>query len=178
MLLAGDEFGRSQRGNNNAYCQDNELSWLDWKQAASPEGQALAGFVARLLALRHTHPVLRCRHFMHGKEQPVPGIADISWFDQQGGPVSVDAWNDPDQRVIVLRRAARDEEGAVPVLTLFLNPTGECLTFRLPPPYVRTRILIDTDKPGAPESDLVGETIEVAARSAVLIIGIHKVETP
>ncbi len=177
MLLAGDEFGRSQHGNNNAYCQDNELSWLDWKQAASPEGQALAAFVARLLALRHAHPVLRCRHFMHGKGQPAPGIADISWFDQQGEAVSVEAWNNPDERVIVLRRAARDEEGAVPALTLFLNPTGEGLTFRIPPPHVPMRMLIDTDKPDAPERDLAGETIEVAARSAVLVIGIHKVET-
>jgi len=177
MLLAGDEFGRSQQGNNNAYCQDNELSWLDWKQAASPEGQALAAFVARLLALRHAHPVLRCRHFMHGKGQPAPGIADISWFDQQGEAVSVEAWNNPDERVIVLRRAARDEEGAVPALTLFLNPTGEGLTFRIPPPHVPMRMLIDTDKPDAPERDLAGETIEVAARSAVLVIGIHKVET-
>jgi glycogen operon protein len=177
MLLAGDEFGRSQQGNNNAYCQDNELSWLDWKQAASPEGQALAAFVARLLALRHAHPVLRCRHFMHGKEQPAPGIADISWFDQQGEAVSVEAWNNPDERVIVLRRAARDEEGAVPALTLFLNPTGEGLTFRIPPPHVPMRMLIDTDKPDAPERELTGETIDVAARSAVLVIGIHKVET-
>jgi len=177
MLLAGDEFGRSQHGNNNAYCQDNELSWLDWKQAASPEGQALAAFVARLLALRHAHPVLRCRHFMHGKGQPAPGIADISWFDQQGEAVSVEAWNNPDERVIVLRRAARDEEGAVPALTLFLNPTGEGLTFRIPPPHVPMRMLIDTDKPDAPERELTGETIDVAARSAVLVIGIHKVET-
>jgi isoamylase len=177
MLLAGDEFGRSQQGNNNAYCQDNELSWLDWKQAASPEGQALTAFVGRLLALRHAHPVLRCRHFMHGKEQPAPGIADISWFDQHGEPISVDAWNNSEERVIVLRRAAQDEVGAVPALTLFLNPTGEGLSFRLPPPRVPTRLLIDTNQPDAPERELTGETIDVAARSAVLVIGIHKAET-
>src|SRR5450759_3737829 len=169
MLLAGDEFGRSQQGNISAYCQDNELSWLDVKQAASPEGQALAAFVARLLARRHAHPVLRCRHFMHGKGQPAPGIADISWFDQQGEAVSVEAWNNPDERVIVLRRASRDEEGAVPALTLFLNPTGEGLTFRIPPPHVPMRMLIDTDKPDAPERDLVGETIEVALRRIGLV---------
>ena len=79
--------------------------------------------------------------------------------------------------MIVLRRAARDEEGAVPALTLFLNPTGEGLTFRIPPPHVPMRMLIDTDKPDAPERELTGETIDVAARSAVLVIGIHKVET-
>src|ERR1019366_6939708 len=82
----------------------------------------------------------------------------------QGDAVSVEAWNNPDERVIVLRRAARDEEGAAPALTLFLNPTGEGLTFRIPPPHVPMRLLIDTDKPDAPERDLAGETIEVAAR--------------
>ncbi len=57
MLLAGDEFGRTQRGNNNAYCQDNDISWLDWKQADTPEGKALTAFVARLTQLRHDNPV-------------------------------------------------------------------------------------------------------------------------
>src|SRR5215470_5705608 len=59
MLLGGDEFGRTQRGNNNAYCQDNEISWFDWRQAASDEGRRLTAFVQRLVALRHRHAVLR-----------------------------------------------------------------------------------------------------------------------
>src|SRR5204863_1249100 len=76
MLLAGDEFGRTQRGNNNAYCQDNEISWLNWKQAATPESEALARFVARLIQIRLENPVLRCRHFLHGRDEPAPGIPD------------------------------------------------------------------------------------------------------
>src|SRR5204862_650917 len=72
MLLAGDEFGRTQGGNNNAYCQDNEISWLDWKQAATPEAQELTDFVVRLIALRHENPVLRSRHFLHGKDELAP----------------------------------------------------------------------------------------------------------
>ena len=67
MLLAGDEFGRTQNGNNNAYCQDNELSWLDWSMAASPPGIALTAYVARLIALRREHPVLRHPNFLHGR---------------------------------------------------------------------------------------------------------------
>ena len=63
MLLAGDEFGRTQSGNNNAYCQDNEMSWLDWSMAASPPGIALTAYVARLIALRREHPVLRHPRF-------------------------------------------------------------------------------------------------------------------
>ena len=174
MLLAGDELGRTQKGNNNAYCQDNELSWLDWKQAFSPGGQALARFVARLIALRHAHPVLRSRNFMHGQEQPVPGIADMSWFDEDGQPVSVESWNNPEKRIIVQRRAMQNPDGTVPALTLLLNPTDAGVSFRLPPPQAPSRVLIDTDKPDAQERDLEGEHVEVAGRSAVLVIGIHR----
>jgi isoamylase len=174
MLLAGDEFGRTQRGNNNAYGQDGELSWLHWKQAASPEGQVLRNFVARLLALRRFYPVLHARHFKHGKEEPAPGIADISWFDQHGQPISVEAWNNPNERAIVLRRGQRASGGQVAALTLLLNPTGENLPFRLPVPHVPTRVLIDTVDPAAPERDLKSDQIEVAARTAVLTLGIHE----
>ncbi len=73
MLLAGDEFGRTQGGNNNAYCQDNEVSWLDWSMAASPPGLALTDYVARLIALRREHPVLRHGYFLHGRHHPAPG---------------------------------------------------------------------------------------------------------
>ena len=176
MLLAGDEFGRSQRGNNNAYCQDNELSWLNWKQASAPEGDKLTKFVARLMALRRAYPVLRSRHFMHGKEEPAPGISDIAWFDQNGQPISTEAWNNPQERIIVLRRAARDEEsGTFSALTLLLNPTAERRTFLLPEPHGASRMLLDSDAPEAPERDLDATKIEVAGRSAVLIGERHSV---
>src|SRR5205814_4283987 len=75
MLLGGDEFGRTQEGNNNAYCQDNTVSWFDWTLLASEDGAALARFVQRLVALRHAFP--RARMFLHGAEAIIPGIADI-----------------------------------------------------------------------------------------------------
>ena len=102
MLLAGDEFGRTQRGNNNAYCQDNEMSWLDWRMAGAPAGGSLIAYVARLIRLRREHPVLRCARFLHGKVYPAPGIADIAWFGEDGETISIDAWNDPQQRALVL----------------------------------------------------------------------------
>jgi isoamylase len=173
MVVAGDEFGRTQRGNNNAYCQDNETSWLDWKRAAAPEGDVQARFVARLAALRRRFTVLHARNFMHGKEEPGPGIADISWFNRDGQPVSVDSWNNPNERVIVLRRAVRNG-GTVSVLTLLLNPTAERLSFRLPPPPLRSRLVIDTDQPDADERAFTSEEIEVAAQSAVLVLGIQE----
>jgi isoamylase len=168
MLLSGDEFDRTQQGNNNAYCQDNEISWLDWKQAETPEAQALAAYVARLARLRHENPVLRCRHFLHGKDEPAPGILDIAWFDTHGEVISSDSWNNPEKRLFALRRASRNEDGSVPILTLFLNPSDQDRVFRLPTQNVPTRLLIDSAAPEKPEADVVGEEMTVAARSAVL----------
>jgi isoamylase len=168
MLLAGDEFGRTQRGNNNAYCQDNEISWLDWKQAESPEGQALTDFVARLIRIRHTNPVLRCRHFLHGKDEPAPGILDIAWFDTHGEIIPPESWNNPEKRLFAVRRAHTNGDGTVSVLTLFLNPSDKDRVFRLPTQNVPTRLLIDSAAPDQAESDVTGEEITVVARSAVL----------
>jgi isoamylase len=174
MLLAGDEFGRTQRGNNNAYSHDDELSWFDWKRAQSPEGQELTKFVARLLELRRAHPVLRRRQFMHGKEELAPGLADMSWFDQHGEPISEAAWTNPEERIIVLRRAGRNLDGVISALTLIMNPTVEKTTFRLPAPHMPTRVLIDTDEPHLAEHDIDGHEIVVAGRSAVLLSGINQ----
>jgi glycogen operon protein len=178
MLLAGDELGRTQHGNNNAYCQDNELTWLDWKQADAADNRALIAFVSRLIAIRRQHPVLRWRNFMHGKVEPAPGIADIGWFDQRGQPISVAAWNNPGERVIVLRRAASSPNGAVSILTFLLNPTGEDLPIVMPQPYLPARVLIDTDRPDAPERAFDGRQIEVAARSAVLVLADYRSDKP
>ena len=172
MLLAGDEFGRTQQGNNNAYCQDNAVSWLDWELATSADGRALAAFTARLIGLRHAHPILRCARFLYGKEELPGGVLDIAWFDEQGGPISPDAWNDPAQRTLVLRRAARADDGTIPVLTLLLNPTEECRQFHLPPPAMKTSVLIDTAKPEAPERPLTEAIVAVSAHSAVLLLAI------
>jgi isoamylase len=139
----------------------------------SPEGRELADFVARLLNLRRAYPVLRWRHFMHGKEELAPGLADISWFDQHGEPISEEAWNNPKEGIIVLRRAGRNLDGAISALTLIMNPTGEKMTFRLPPPHMPTRVLVDSDKPHLPEHDIDGQEIVIAARSAVLVSGIY-----
>jgi glycogen operon protein len=168
MLLAGDEVGRTQRGNNNAYCQDNEISWLDWAQAQSPQGEALARYVARLLRIRHENPVLRCRHFLHGKEEPLPGILDIAWFDTHGEIISPESWNDPQKRLFAVRRAAKNDDGRVAILTLFLNPSENDRVFRLPTQNVSTRLLIDSATPDNEESDVTAEEITVVARSAVL----------
>ncbi len=177
MLMAGDEFGRSQTGNNNAYAQDNDLSWINWKQADSPEGKALTDYVSTLIALRHKFPVLRCRQFLHGKEQPLKGVLDIEWFGADGNVLTGDAWNNADERLIVLRRASRDDkDGVVTILTFFLNPTGDPIVCRIPPPEGPAQVLIDTAAPDSPRPIVENGQVQVAAHSAMLVFRAQKGE--
>ncbi len=177
MLLAGDEFGRTQAGNNNAYCQDNEMSWLDWRMAATPAGKNLTGYVARLIALRREYPVLRSPVFQHGREHPAPDIADIAWFDQHGGTIPVEAWNDLEQRSLILRRAMQNRAGKVTILTLLFNPSDQQLAFQLPQPHLRDRVLLDSANPELTQPELAGSQVSVAAHSAVLLHAEYAMET-
>ena len=90
MLTAGDEMGRTQRGNNNAYCQDNEISWLDW--GIAPERSRLLEFVRRLIGLRRRHPVFRRRHFFQGRPIRGSGVKDIMWLKPDGGEMTDAEW--------------------------------------------------------------------------------------
>ena len=123
MLLAGDEFGRSQRGNNNAYCQDNETSWLDWDMAETPAGRELRRLVTKLIALRQEHAALRSSHFLHGRSELAPNIFDIAWFEANGESVPEDSWKTPGRRLLCLRRAMPNDDGSISLLALLLNPT-------------------------------------------------------
>ena len=88
MLLGGDESGRTQQGNNNAYCQDNEISWLDWEH----EDGALLAFTQRLIAFRRAHPVFRRRHFFHGDSLGADA-PDIAWFRPDGSEMKAEDWS-------------------------------------------------------------------------------------
>jgi glycogen operon protein len=90
MLLAGDEMGRSQQGNNNAYCQDNETSWVDWD--LSDADRELIEFVARLVHLRRNHPVFHRRNFFQGRELRGTGIKDIHWLKPDGQEMTDEEW--------------------------------------------------------------------------------------
>ena len=91
MLLAGDEMGRTQAGNNNAYCQDNELSWVDWGLAAAE--QDLLQFTEMLAGLRRDHPVFRRRRFFRGRPQaPADGTGDIIWLTPVGQEMTQADW--------------------------------------------------------------------------------------
>jgi glycogen operon protein len=97
MLTAGDEFGRTQRGNNNAYCHDSPLTWLSWEHA--PWQEDLAAHVRRLLALRRDNPALRPSRFAHEIET-VPSASVIDWYDEHGETMSVERWTNPAHRTL------------------------------------------------------------------------------
>ncbi|HSR72791.1 MAG TPA: glycogen debranching protein GlgX [Kiloniellales bacterium] len=101
MMLAGDELGNSQDGNNNAYCQDNETSWLDW-DALGPEQEEDITWLRRLIALRHEHPVLRWPRFLHGHHRCENGVQDITWYAPEGGEMTSEQWKDPEMRTVGL----------------------------------------------------------------------------
>jgi glycogen operon protein len=113
MILAGDEFGRTQGGNNNAYCQDNEISWLNWEW--DPWQAHMLGAVAKLIALRKAHPVLRPQAFYDGVDRiPEDQLfrADSAWFQVDGSPEDEDWWDDPETRVVQFMRSLSDESQA------------------------------------------------------------------
>jgi glycogen operon protein len=112
MLVAGDEFGRTQHGNNNAYCQDNELSWLDWELAHGDEGTQMIRFVSRLAAMRRMYPVMSAPHYPSGDRDGAPGMREIEWFDERGEVLSVPAWEDGERRALTMRRVGTGRTGA------------------------------------------------------------------
>jgi glycogen operon protein len=92
MMLGGDEFGRTQEGNNNAYCQDNAISWLNWE--IEKKGNALIRFVQRLTALRHQYPILRRNRFLTGQYVEEVGVKDVTWIGTNGAEMTQEQWQD------------------------------------------------------------------------------------
>jgi glycogen operon protein len=131
-------------------------------------GAELITYVARLAAIRREHEVLRAPVFLHGRAHPAPGIADIAWFDEGGGIISAEAWNDGSQRTLVLRRVMSTPEGKATILTLLLNPTDEHRRFHLPAPHFPTRVVLDSAA-GIDEHDVDGQYVSVTAHSAMLL---------
>jgi glycogen operon protein len=96
MLLAGDEFARTQNGNNNAYCQNNEISWLDWN--LTEHGKAQLRFVQKLCQLRHEHPALRRGRFLTGEFHEKSGVKDVTWISATGKEMAGEEWQNGNTR--------------------------------------------------------------------------------
>jgi glycogen operon protein len=167
MLLAGDEFGRTQKGNNNAYCQDNTVSWIDWVRAEEPEFQQLRAFVARCIRARARFAPLRPAAFLHGVAEPWPGLPDIAWFDVGARAKTPAAWSQPGL-TLALRRVAR-EQGAVQATLLLLNADAVPHRFALPEPALVWVRVLDSAVPDAAEEPVTAGAIELAPHSAVLL---------
>ncbi|MEN3363870.1 MAG: isoamylase [Burkholderiales bacterium] len=167
MIVAGDEFARTQNGNNNAYCQDNELSWVDWKAAATPEGKSLIDFLCRLAALRRNFEALQAGRYLHGDEV-APGMPDIEWFCEAGKALSADAWQNPEARAFAVRRAAVGRDGEPDAVLLFINGGHDPLQFQFPDQDRHWHQLLDTAA-REQESRLVMEpAIQMKGHSAML----------
>ncbi len=138
MLLAGDEFGQTQGGNNNTYCQDSEISWLNWDW--SPEQRQLHAFVRRVIEIWSSQPVLQRRHFFQGRQLHGHGVKDVTWFDASGTEMTDEAWETGWVRSFGVRWAGdmipgTDERGRSLVgdtLLLLFNSHHEPIPFRLP----------------------------------------------
>jgi len=167
MLLGGDEFHRSQQGNNNAYCQDSELSWIDWAQAESDGGRALRDYVARLIAIRREQASLRGDCFLHGNEL-LAGLRDVEWFDESGEPMDAERWDFQEARLLALRRVARQADGSLGATLMLVNNDGEDHEFRLPQPALQWRCLLDSAEPQATPADIEA-ALTVAAHGVVLL---------
>jgi glycogen operon protein len=182
MLVAGDELGRTQRGNNNAYCQDNETSWLDWSLLDDPEWRPLFELASRLTALRHRHPVLRRRAFFSGRAHSADGLRDLAWFTAHGTEMTEGDWYAPAATLGMYLSGrdipGRDERGA-PVLDdsflAVLHAGDRPAPFVLPgPPWAeRYECVVDTsreDQSGPPGTvHPAGTGITVPARSVLLL---------
>ena len=168
MLVAGDEFGRTQGGNNNAYCHDDPISWLDWNRAETAEGRALIDFVARLSALRREHPVLRATSFLYGDSVEEDALDDIEWWDERGEELSAADWDNPEGRALLMRRSERTGNGDVQAVSLLLNASGDMIAFKLPPPHTERMVLIDSYRPDQGPTRIEDE-YQVGPQSAVIL---------
>ncbi|HRC72988.1 MAG TPA: glycogen debranching protein GlgX [Candidatus Competibacter sp.] len=184
MLLAGDEFGRSQRGNNNAYCQDNEINWLNWDKVPAEE-QEFQEFVRRLISLRRDHPVLRRPLFLHGnKLSQSTRLRDIDWISPGGGALSDAYWQDPKARCFGMVLAGDAGDYFTPdgypetddTLLIIFNAGSSPLPFRMPTAANANqwRCLLDTAHPRLAAGELLvpaGDNFQMDAW-AVTVFGL------
>ncbi len=171
MILAGDELGNSQGGNNNAYNQDNETAWIDWARS----DRKFLSFVRRMIAFRKEHPILRQKLFLHARERAIDGLEDLFWWREDGEPMTTRDWIEPSRRLVAVEM--RTASGTPPYAALetaifmVLN-AGAPATVVLPEPpkgqaWCRR---IDTADPSAGPSRLSRESLDVAAESVTVLV--------
>jgi len=177
MLLAGDELSHTQQGNNNTYCQDNELTWLDWE--LDDEKKDFLEFVRQMIAIRRSQPVLQRRKFFQGRAIFGADIEDITWFEPSGAPMGEEAWDAGFNQCFGLRMPGdligdvdeRGQEIRGDSMLILMNAFHEPIPFTIPARFKgeRWQRLFDTARPGAePEWFDSQQSYELAGRSLVL----------
>jgi glycogen operon protein len=167
MLLAGDEFGRTQKGNNNAYCQDDDISWVNWNLGEN--GEALAAFVRKLNGLRHKYPVLRRNLFLTGEYNEDLGVKDVTWINANGSEMEDQQWGDHGMRCFGMLLDGRAQttgirqRGKEATLLTIINEHSDVVKFKLPesPGGDHWSLLIDTNDPEAKNQARVFQIAEI-----------------
>jgi glycogen operon protein len=180
MLLGGDEFGRSQGGNNNAWCQDSEISWFDWDWPA--QGAELFAFTRRLIALRQAHPAFRRTRFLHGEEVEGSTLPDVWWFRPDGRRMAQADWARPDAHVLGVFLNGEGLEEVTPQgepveddsFLLLFNAFHEDVEFTLPNPRYGRRWIVELstadreERQRGKEQDALGPVL-VLSRTLLLL---------
>jgi len=177
MLLAGDEFARTQNGNNNAYCQDNEISWLDWNH--DERAERLIRFVRRLTSLRHRFPILRQKRFLSGVYNEELGLKDVTWVSATGREMTEAEWKDGNTRCFGMLLDGRAQQSGIrqrgheATLLIVFNTWQDVVKFALPDINGggEWSLLADTNMPDLPEGSRfpIGHPYEVTGRSLLLL---------
>ncbi len=176
MLVAGDETGRTQGGNNNAYCQDNEVSWLSWD--FEPWQHELLAFTREVIALRRAHPVFRRRAFFTGRPAHGVGVKDLGWFGPSGTELADEDWSRPGLTLGMFvdgeeihSRGPRGERIVDESFLVALHAGDAPASFVLPgEPWAKSYdVLLDTARTDASLRPDAGTTLDLAARSVVLL---------
>jgi isoamylase len=177
MLLAGDEFGRSQKGNNNAYCQDNEIGWIDW-EGIDESGRQLREYVHKLIALRQSMPVLRRGRFLTGEWNEDLQVKDVTWISPAGIELAGEQWDDPEMRCFGMLIDGRAQATGIKrpasdaTLLWVFNAHHDVVEFTLPNVTGSDRWtnLLDTNVPVREElpNFETGDVYEVTGRSCLL----------
>src|SRR4051812_6829227 len=184
MLLHGDELGRTQKGNNNVYAQDNELAWIDWERAKDFE--VLSDFTSRLARLRHDHPVFRRRRHFQGRVLKGSEIQDIGWFTPAGDWMTEEDWDSGFAKSVTVflngdgirEPDLRGEPIVDDSFFLLFNAHSEPLEFTLPDLGAgeRWEVAVDTAAPMLGDAEVrtvkTGEPVEVDARSILVVRGV------
>jgi isoamylase len=182
MLLGGDELGRTQQGNNNAYCQDNEISWYDWEHIDA----ALLDYCRRLIAFRHAHPVFRRRRWFQNREIHGADVRDIEWFTPDGEPMAGEHWGEACARSIgvYLNGATipNPHPYGEPVIDdsfyILVNAWHESMAFTLPGPEWGERWIRELDTAvteiDGEQSTSAGDEVSIEGRSLVILRAVRR----